>query len=244
MRLEVMCRHEFDENTRLDIELNLEVRVTAIVGPSGSGKTSLLSAIAGLFRPSTARIALDGEPIQDTNARVHLPPEKRGIGMVFQPTMLFPHMTVEQNLRFGIPKQRAAHSIPFHCMTESLEISQLLKRYPEEISGGQKQRTAIGRALLSCPRLLLLDEPLTALDPQLKARTTSYIEKVATNWHIPTIIVTHDQSEVRRLADTVVRIEDGRIASVVACRTDGARLPACAPVARPGSLTIPTLRLR
>jgi molybdate transport system ATP-binding protein len=148
---------------------------------------------------------------------VFVRPERRQVGMVFQDHLLFPHLTVEANLRYGARRRRRPHrSIEMARVLEVLEIGGLLKRYPGKLSGGERQRVALGRTLLSGPELLLMDEPLASLDAALKARVLAYLDRAVAEWQIPTLFVTHAQAEVRRLADWVVVIEDGRL---VTCGT-------------------------
>jgi molybdate transport system ATP-binding protein len=173
--------------------------VTAIVGPSGAGKTTLLNLISGLVKTTGTSLILNGEDL------LHQPPHRRGIGYVFQDQLLFPHMSVEQNLRYG---EREGH-IRFDDLLHFLNVSPLLERRPATLSGGEKQRVALGRALLSQPRLLMLDEPLANLDQARKDEILPYLENLQPRYSIPTLFVSHNAGEVQRLADRILTVENG-----------------------------------
>ncbi|MHC4405512.1 MAG: molybdenum ABC transporter ATP-binding protein [Planctomycetota bacterium] len=210
--LSFQCRHRFDGGFQLDVAFESDHAVTTLFGPSGSGKTSVLSTIAGFLRPQHGKVQFAGRTVLDTLAGLCEPPEKRQVGMVFQDHLLFPHLTVKANLRYGRRRRRRGHrSVDLARVLEVLEIGGLLGRYPQNLSGGERQRVALGRALLSGPELLLMDEPLASLDAPLKARVLTYLERAVAEWRIPTLFVTHAQAEVRRLADWVVVIEGGRV---------------------------------
>jgi molybdate transport system ATP-binding protein len=204
------CRHRFPGGFELDLSFELEHPVTSLFGPSGAGKTSVLLVIAGFLRPQEGRVQLGGEMLLETARRICLPPERRRVGMVFQDHLLFPHLTVEANLRYGQRRRRNGRPIDFGRVVEVLEIGGLLRRYPRNLSGGERQRVALGRALLSSPELLLMDEPLASLDAALKTRILAYLQRVVDEWRIPTLFVTHSQAEVRRLASWVIVMERGR----------------------------------
>jgi molybdate transport system ATP-binding protein len=210
--LKLECRHRYPGGFQLDVCLDVDVRFTALFGPSGSGKTSLLAMIAGFMRPQFGRISVAGRCLLDTTAKHCLPPEHRDIGFVFQDSLLFPHLTVQSNLRYGQRwRKRKRRSVSFERVVEVLEIGHLLKRHPRNLSGGERQRVALGRALLSGPELLLMDEPLASLDAALKWRVLAYLERVVDEWSIPTVFVTHSHGEVRKVADSVVLMESGRL---------------------------------
>jgi molybdate transport system ATP-binding protein len=186
--------------------------ITALFGQSGSGKSVTLNLIAGLMRPDKGYIRLDGEPLVDTEQGVFVPMHRRRIGLVFQDSNLFPHMSVKQNLLYGrwfAP--RRAREIDFDAVIETLGIGPLLSRPPARLSGGERQRVAIGRALLSCPKLLLFDEPLAALDMRRKLEIMPLIERVRDEFKIPIVYVSHAIEEVVRLAACVVIIDAGRV---------------------------------
>ncbi|HEY8124161.1 MAG TPA: molybdenum ABC transporter ATP-binding protein [Methylocystis sp.] len=199
----------------LDVAFANGTGVTALFGQSGSGKSLTLSIIAGLTRPDAGYVRLDGESLVDVEARVFVPVSRRRIGLVFQDSNLFPHMSVRQNLLYGrwfAP--RGERRINFDAIVETLGITNLVSRSPTRLSGGERQRVAIGRALLSCPRLLLLDEPLAALDMERKLEILPLIERVRDEFDVPIIYVTHAVEEVVRLASRVVILDAGRVKSV------------------------------
>jgi molybdate transport system ATP-binding protein len=181
--------------------------ITALVGPSGAGKSSVLAAIAGLLQPAAGHIAVGGITLYDSARALSLPPEHRACGVVFQDLRLFPHLSVEANLRYG--ERRAwpgRRIIGFAEAVALLEIGDLLARRPATLSGGEAQRVAIGRALLAGPRFLLLDEPLAALDAELRDGIMTVIERIRAQFALPMLLVSHAASEVARLADQVVEL--------------------------------------
>ena len=189
--------------------------VTALFGPSGAGKTTVLDVIAGVRRPKTGRIAIAGHTVVDTDAGIYVPAHKRRTGMVFQDAQLFPHLTVEQNIKFGrwfTPSEAGA--LPIELVVDVLGISKLLKRRPAMLSGGERQRVALARALLSSPRLLLMDEPLSGLDDARRLEIMILIERVRDEFAVPIIYVTHTREEVKRLASRVVQMDAGRVVAV------------------------------
>lgn len=180
-------------------------RLVALFGPSGAGKTSLLEAVAGLLRPRSGRIAVAGRVLFDSASGVDLAPEERACGYVFQDGRLFPHRSVEQNLLFGW--KLAAKERKFMAPAEAiafLGIGHLLSRMPATLSGGEARRVAIGRALLSGPRFLLMDEPLSSLDAPRRAEIMAVIERIRDELRLPILYVSHDRLEVARLAGQVV----------------------------------------
>ena len=185
--------------------------VTALFGRSGSGKSSVLNAIAGLLRPERGRIALDGESLFDAAAGVNVAAHRRRIGYVFQEGRLLPHLTVRQNLLYGRRFARGPGAVTLDKVTELLGLAALLQRRPHDLSGGEKQRVAIGRALLADPLLLLMDEPLAALDAPRKSEILYYIERLRDEVGVPIVYVSHSLDEVVRLADTVVVMSEGRV---------------------------------
>ena len=205
--------------------------VTALFGASGAGKSQALAAIAGAARPDQGRIVLNGELLFDSERGIDLPMQRRAIGWVFQDARLFPHLDVTANLRYGARRARGRPEIvAFDEVVEVLGITHLLQRRPRDLSGGERQRVAIGRALLSQPRLLLMDEPLSALDAPRRAEIMPYLERLKTRFRLPILYVTHALSELARLADRVVLLESGRVQAegalnAILARTD---LPALA----------------
>lgn len=211
MSLEVDIEHRLGAMT-LAARFTATGRLTALFGRSGAGKTSLVNIIAGLTRPDRGRVVVDGTVLTDTGRGIHLPAHRRRIGYVFQEGRLFPHLTVRQNLTYGrwfTPA--AARWGSFDGVVEMLGIGPLLDRRPGLLSGGEKQRVAIGRALLSSPRILLMDEPLAALDEARKAEILPYIERLRDEAQVPIVYVSHAVSEVARLAATVVLLAEGRV---------------------------------
>ncbi|MBI2720254.1 MAG: molybdenum ABC transporter ATP-binding protein [Rhizobiales bacterium] len=213
MSLSVAIDHKFG-GFDLAVKFTAHGRLTAIFGASGSGKTSIVNAIAGLIEPEHGRIAVDGQVLFDSEAGTSLPPHRRGIGYVFQDSRLFPHLSVRQNLGFGrwfTPRaQRHAELGP---IAELLGLGQLLNRRPQQLSGGEKQRVALGRALLASPRLLLMDEPMASLDDARKAEILPYIERLRDGLNLPIVYVSHSIAEVARLATDIVVIAAGKVAA-------------------------------
>jgi molybdate transport system ATP-binding protein len=186
--------------------------VTALFGPSGCGKTTVLRCIAGLNRLADGLCAVDGDVWQDRDG-TFLPTHKRPLGYVFQEASLFPHRSVRKNLLFGAPRGDAAGKggLDFDEVTNLLGVTPLLDRSPRNLSGGERQRVAIGRALLSEPKLLLMDEPLSALDRVTKGEILPFLERLRDRLMLPIVYITHDISEVERLADQIVLMENGRV---------------------------------
>lgn len=204
MTLTVNIRHVFDRLT-LDVQLEIGDGLTALLGPSGAGKTSTLNVIAGLLRPDHAVVRLDDTTLADTTQGVWVPPHERRIGYVFQESRLFPHLTVRQNLGFGrwFGRKRV-NGVGHDEIIELLALEPLLHRNPSRLSGGEKRRVALGRALLSSPRLLLLDEPLGSVDVQHRQDILPYLDRLIAELKLPMIYVTHDRAEVDSRAERVI----------------------------------------
>ena len=197
----------------LEAAFESEGRVTGLFGASGAGKTSLVNMIAGLLTPDRGTIALDGEVLDDTTARIHVPPHRRHIGYVFQDARLFPHLDVRENLDYGRRMNGLAADPAQHKrVTDLLDIGPLLDRRPGKLSGGERQRVALGRALLSKPRLLLMDEPLGSLDEGRKVEILPYLIRLRDEG-IPMVYVSHDAAELRQLATQIVMLRNGRVTS-------------------------------
>ncbi|MGA9522714.1 MAG: molybdenum ABC transporter ATP-binding protein [Myxococcaceae bacterium] len=214
--LDVALYHRLGDFT-LDIAFRADRGATALFGPSGAGKTTVLNAIAGLMRPERGRIALAGQLMLDTDSDVFTPPYRRRVGYVFQDGRLFPHLTVRQNLLFGrfFARRRAASrnlDMTLDHEVGLLGIEHILARRPANLSGGEKQRVAIGRALLAEPCMLLMDEPLAALDGPRKAEILPMLERLRDVARVPILYVSHDVAEVSRIANTVIVLENGRMA--------------------------------
>ncbi|MCM2294549.1 molybdenum ABC transporter ATP-binding protein [Allorhizobium sp. BGMRC 0089] len=195
---------------RLAADLRLGAGLTALFGPSGSGKTTLINAVAGLIRPEAGRVVFNGTVWSDSKSGTFLPVHRRRIGYVFQEPRLFPHLSVRANLLYG--QRFAPHGDrrdSLDAVADLLGIAPLLDRAPNRLSGGEKQRVAIGRALLSCPRLLVMDEPLSALDQTIKAQILPYIERIRDEAGVPILYVSHSAEEVTRLATHIVAMRAG-----------------------------------
>ncbi|MCF4978126.1 molybdenum ABC transporter ATP-binding protein [Pseudomonas gessardii] len=196
----------------LDVDLKLPGRgVTALYGHSGSGKTTCLRCIAGLERAGEGFVQINEQVWQDSRNGVFVPPHKRTLGYVFQEASLFPHLSVLANLAFGLKRiPRAQRRVDMAQATQLLGIGHLLDRHPQHLSGGERQRVGIARALLTSPQLLLMDEPLAALDSQRKSEILPYLERLHDQLEIPVLYVSHAQDEVARLADHIVLLSEGR----------------------------------
>ena len=212
MSLDVSLRHRF-EGFALDAAFTAPDGITALFGRSGAGKTTVVEAIAGLLQPDEGKVSADDTVLLDTGSGISLPPHRRRVGYVFQEGRLFPHLTVRQNLAFGrwFAPRGAGVEDPGRIV-EMLGIGHLLDRRPGRLSGGEKQRVAIGRALLSGPRILLMDEPLASLDGPRKAEILPYFQRLRTETRIPILYVSHSVTEIVHLATTVVAMNRGRVA--------------------------------
>jgi molybdate transport system ATP-binding protein len=213
MTLAIVIRHRLGTFT-LDAAFESSGHLTALFGPSGSGKTSLVNIIAGLIRPEEGRIAVNGRTLVDTALGKFVPKHRRRIGYIFQDARLFPHMTVRQNLAYGrFFAPRSERYVDEETVIDLLGIGGLLERRPDRLSGGEKQRVAIGRALIASPRLILMDEPLASLDEPRKAEILPYIERLRDETKVPIVYVSHSVAEVAQLATDVVLLSAGKVAA-------------------------------
>ena len=208
--LELRINHRLGDFT-LNVDVSCRYEATAIFGPSGAGKTTLLNSIAGLIHPDEGEIAVDGDTLFSSEQQVNLPPEQRRVGYVFQDDLMFPHLSVEDNLRFGYartpPNERR---LEIDLIVELLEIGSLMGRQPQHLSGGERQRVALGRALLASPRLMLMDEPLASLDQGLKSRIIPYLRHIRADLRIPILYVSHSVAEILELTGQVLVLDRGR----------------------------------
>ncbi len=203
---------------RFDLRLSFASASPRVVlyGPSGAGKSQTLKCIAGLTRPDAGHVRLHGQALFDAAARIDLPARERGLAYVFQDYALFPHLTVAQNIAFGLQRgwrnpPRGLRDAAVERWMAAFELMPVARHYPEQLSGGQRQRTALARALVAEPRALLLDEPFAALDPALRARLRDELADLQTRLAIPLLLITHDPEDVRRFGDEVLALRDGRL---------------------------------
>lgn len=209
-----------DRQFDLDVAMRTDSRRTALLGPSGAGKSTVLLAIAGLAPVVKGHLRVDGATLLDTERGINLPARERGVGFVFQDYALFPHLTVEQNLLFGV--RRMGHPVPvgarerIDALLAQFGLEAVRRALPRHLSGGQKQRVALARALATEPRILLLDEPLSALDQDLRNRLRDEMAEMLERVQVPTLLVSHDPQDVWVLAQSVVRIANGRAGEVQA----------------------------
>lgn len=194
----------------LDVELTVGEEILVLFGPSGSGKTTILHTIAGLTEPDEGLIKV-GSNVFFGSRKNQLSVQARNVGMLFQDYALFPHMTVGQNIRYGMKQKEEDHSFVVDQLLQVLGIQKLLQKYPHQISGGEKQRVALARALATEPSILLLDEPLSALDKQTRIECQDELIRLHEMWKIPFIIVTHDMEEAEKLGDRILFLEYGKI---------------------------------
>ncbi len=188
---------------QIDLNFKSDVKVVGLYGASGAGKTSILNMIAGLVKPESGHIKIGGEVLFDKGAGIHICPHKRGIGYVFQDLRLFPHLSVEQNLYYG----RRGEVSNFNNIIDVLDIKKLFERSVHDLSGGEKQRVTIGRALLSAPKILLLDEPLASIDEARRGKILDYLVQLKALTHMPIIYVSHVLDEIKIMSDDSVEIK-------------------------------------
>jgi molybdate transport system ATP-binding protein len=232
-RLFFRCEHRYPDGFRLDAAFELEEGVTALFGPSGCGKSTILGIIAGVLRPERGMVRLGDRVLIDTSLGIDVPPEKRRVGIVFQDHLLFPHLSVEGNLRFGL-KRGSSRPIDFRRVVDVLELHGVLHRSPHTLSGGERQRVALGRALLRGPELLLMDEPLAALDARLKDQVLLYLAQSFAEWRIPTLFVSHDHVDTRRIASRIIAMDAGRVERIEEPWARDAGLPGTGKTAEDG----------
>jgi len=204
--------HLRDGRRSFHLEVDLQLHpgeLLALTGPSGSGKTTVLRILAGLENRAKGQLVFQGEVWQDSSKRIFLPPQQRSIGVVFQDYALFPNMNVVQNLRFALPK--AADGALIEELLEVMDLQDLRNALPFELSGGQQQRVALARALVRRPKLLLLDEPLSALDTRMREHLQTYILELHQRYALTTLLISHHPEEIQRLADRVLMMEKGKI---------------------------------
>ena len=216
---DVAVRRRFTQAKRsfdLDVSFRSDARRLVLCGPSGAGKTQTMRIMAGLTKADAGHVRVAGRTCLDSAARVDMPARSRGLGYVFQDYALFPHLTVIQNIAFGLqrgwrnPHREIRHEAVERWM-RTFELLPVGRHYPEQLSGGQRQRTALARALVARPEALLLDEPFAALDASLRARLRDELADLQAQLAVPLLLITHDESDVRRLGDEVLQIEDGKI---------------------------------
>lgn len=211
MSVQVQVDHAL-AHFQLSVTLDVGAGLTALIGPSGAGKTTLLNIVAGVVQPDRGRVTLDGDVLVDTAQKIWRPTHQRGIGYVFQTPRLFPHLTVRRNLGYGRWFGSAARErFKFDDVVGLLDLRALLERTPRRLSGGEAQRVALGRALLSQPRLLLLDEPLASVDQARRDEVLPYLDRVRAELRMPTIYVTHTLAEVESRAEKIIVIDRGRV---------------------------------
>lgn len=196
--------------------LNIKARIsasgiTALIGPSGAGKSTAAKLVAGLLTPDDGRIAFNGMPFFDSEARVNVPPERRGIGFVFQEHRLFPHMSVLKNLAYGSSVGASGDGREIAATAEVFGISRLLDRRPDTLSGGESQRVSLARAIIAARRLVIMDEPLSSLDESRRCELLEYIAEIPRRFGLPILYITHSSREAERLADSALYIEEGRV---------------------------------
>ena len=221
MLLDFHLRNRLQSGTRvftLDVQLKSQAQRVVIAGPSGSGKSQTLKAIAGLVRPQSGHVRIDGQTLYDAASGVFLPPQARRLAYVFQDYALFAHLTVRQNIAFALargwlnPRRRARHPAVEYWI-EAFALGALAHQSPHELSGGQRQRTALARALVAEPRALLLDEPFAALDADLRQTMRAELDALQRRLQVPMVLITHDPQDVALFGDEVLHLHEGRSGS-------------------------------
>jgi molybdate transport system ATP-binding protein len=214
---ELSVRVRMSNGFALDVAFDVPPGVTVLFGPSGAGKSTTLAAIAGLVRPSSGRIALGDQVWFDSTAKIHVAVHRRHVAYVFQSLALFPHMTAVQNVEYGMdrtlaPAARADRAV---ALLDRLRVPHLASRKPSTFSGGEAQRVALARALATSPRVILLDEPFSALDRDLRSELIADLRESIRELHVPVLFVTHHRQEVRALGDRVVLLDHGKVDRIV-----------------------------
>ena len=196
----------------MELKVDIQIpgqQIIGLYGPSGAGKTTILRTLAGLFHPQKGKITVNGLVWLDTEQKMHLKPQMRKVGFLFQDYALFPNMTVERNLQYALAPNQSQSRV--EELLEMMEIGALRQQYPLHLSGGQRQRVALARALVQAPEILLLDEPFTALDSELRRRLQSSMLEVHQKLNLTTILVTHDENDLHRMADQVIHLKAGKV---------------------------------
>lgn len=209
----VRLRKKMPEFT-LEVDFEWGNGILVLFGPSGAGKTTLLDCVAGLQRPDEGLVELGGRVLYDSEQGINLPPQERGIGYVFQSYALFPHLTVKDNVMYGLKRKCKCgdrrYRLSVFEVLEALRVTHLQDRYPGQLSGGEQQRVALARALMAEPDLLLLDEPWCALDEETRAAVREEVVGLQRRWEIPFILVTHDRGEAETLGEMILHLERGK----------------------------------
>lgn len=219
MQLDVAVKKQLG-NFRFESAFSVSGQRLGVFGPSGSGKSTLGNLLTGFLAPDSGHLTLNGRSLFDRSRKINLAPEKRRVAVVFQHAHLFPHLNVQQNLFYGYRRTAAAQrKLQLEEVAKALDISRLLERGVGELSGGEKQRIALGRALLACPDLLILDEPLSALDKGLKEQIIPFLRKTLRRFEIPYLYISHSLSEMRLLTDQVLQFSGGRLLSLTDAET-------------------------
>ncbi len=201
----------------LEVAFKLSGEKCGIFGPSGSGKSTLMHILAGLVKPDRGLVRLNGTTLFDSDSKINLSPQERRIGVVFQHSHLFPHMDVRRNLLYGWQRTaKEQRRITPEAIIDALNLEHLLGRGVNRLSGGERQRVALGRTVLACPRLILMDEPLTGLDQELKFQIIPYLRKVLEQFDIPLLFISHSLEEIRLMTDEVLEFQEGRVEQRIA----------------------------
>lgn len=212
--LQVSIKKQMPEY-QLQVEFNLANGILVLFGPSGCGKTTILRNIAGLAKPDQGKIIIHNQVLFSSEAKVNLTPQQRQIGFMFQDYALFPHMNVEKNIFYGVIKPDSSTTKLYSKLVELLKLKPLIKKYPQELSGGEKQKVALARSLMTKPKALLLDEPFSALDFDIRKKLQDEIIEIQKIWDIPFVLVTHDRQEAQKMGNHTLYLEYGKIKTAV-----------------------------